>query len=43
MKTGAIIVSLFPSTTTSPSCLSQPTFATATVGKQFQQQQIQQL
>jgi hypothetical protein len=33
MKTGAIIATLFPSTTTCPSCLSQ----------QFQQQHQQQL
>ena len=43
MKTGAIIEQLFPSHTTCPSCLSQPTFAQATVGKQSQQQQYQPL
>jgi len=44
MMTGAFIERLFPSTTTCPAtCLSQPAFAMATVGKQFQQQQFQQL
>ena len=51
MKTGAFIAlketrTLFPSTSTCPStCLSQPTFAEAMVGKQSQQphQQQQQL
>ena len=43
MKTGVLIEQLFPSHTTCPSstCLSQPTFAEATVGKQFQQQHQQ--
>jgi hypothetical protein len=49
MKTGALITfeetrTLYPSATACLSiCLSQPTYAQATVGKQFQQQQQQQL
>ena len=44
MTTGVFIEQLFPSHTTCLSiCLSQPTFAEATVGKQSQQQQNQRL
>jgi hypothetical protein len=44
MMTGVFIERLFPSTTICPStCLLQPTYAQATVGKQFLQQQYHQL
>lgn len=43
MMTGVFIERVFPTNTTCPSCLQQPTFAQATVGKQFLQQQFQQL